>query len=372
MRNRIILATVILCAILSVRYSSGPASVVGQGYTGAPGETGTLCGTCHSDGSYGVPIALLEIVDGMGSNVTSYVGGETYQISLTALPGVGTPAGHGFQLTVLDAANADVADFSNPSSNAKISIAFAVAGGRTYAEHTSASVSNIFTFDWTAPSVGTGSLTFYYNVNLVNATGGLDGDSGGPGYTTSISETTLPINLISFSAISAENYIDINWATASEVNNEGFYIEKINNQNVWESIGFVDGMGTNLTKTEYTFTDKNVLPNKNYFYRLKQIDFDGRFEHTKTVSAKINGKRSIGEFYPNPANEFTSINLLLNNEENIAVDIFNILGKRVYSESFQAYKGESLELNILDLKPGNFVARISIGNDTFVRKLIKI
>ena len=189
MKNKIILLTLIFATIVSLQYSSGPASVNGQGYTGAPGESGTLCSNCHTGGAYGTPSATLAITDAMGTTVTSYTAGDTYQISLTAVPVSGTPGGYGFQLTVLDVNDGDVANFTNPSTNAKISIASAVAGGRTYAEHNSASVSSTFTFDWEAPIGGTGDLTFYYNVNLVDATGGTNNDNGGAGFSSSMNES---------------------------------------------------------------------------------------------------------------------------------------------------------------------------------------
>lgn len=196
MKKKFVLFCLILTTFISLHYSSGPASVVGQAYTGAPGESGTLCSSCHSAGSFGTPSATLSITDGMGMPVTDYTAGEVYQISLTAMEGSGSPSGYGFQLTVLDGSNNDVANFSNPSSNAKISTAASVAGGRTYAEHNATSVSNVFTFDWTAPVGGTGDLTFYYNVNVVNGNGGTSGDSGGSGFSSSISESMPTVKVV--------------------------------------------------------------------------------------------------------------------------------------------------------------------------------
>ncbi len=196
MKNKFVLIALVLATIFSLKYSSGPASIVGQGYTGAPGESGTLCGDCHSGGAFGSPTASLVVTDSGGGVVTSYTAGETYQISLTAIAGSGSPAGYGFQLTVLDGSDNDVADFSNPSGNAKISTAASVAGGRTYAEHNATSATGTFTFDWVAPVGGTGDLTFYYNVNLVDGTGGTSADNGGLGYSTAMGEAMPTVKVI--------------------------------------------------------------------------------------------------------------------------------------------------------------------------------
>ena len=196
MKKPSILLILIITVLVSLQYSSGPASVVGHGYTGAPGENGTVCGSCHNGGAFGTPSAILTLFDEFGIQVTSYVPGGTYQVSLTANGSTGSPVGYGFQLTVLDGNNADVANFSNPSSNAKISSATNVAGGRTYAEHNSTSATNTFTFDWVAPNSSTGDLVFYYNVNLVNGTGGTSGDNGGPGFSMAINES-IPLVKVS-------------------------------------------------------------------------------------------------------------------------------------------------------------------------------
>ena len=196
MKKNFVLFALILSVFISLKYSSGPASLVGQGYTGAPGESGTLCFSCHSAGAFGTPTTTLTITDSGGGAVTDYTAGETYQISLTAIAGSGSPSGYGFQLTVLDGANNDVSNFSNPSANAKISTATFIAGGRIYAEHNGTSATNTFTFDWVAPSGGTGDLTFYYNVNVVNGNGGTSGDSGGSGFSTAMSESMPLVKVI--------------------------------------------------------------------------------------------------------------------------------------------------------------------------------
>ncbi len=217
MKKQYVLFAVIITTIISLNYSSGPASFVGQGYTGAPGESGTVCGNCHNSGTFGAPTTDLVITDVMGSVVTDYIAGESYQVSLTAVAGSGTPSGYGFQLTVLDGADNDVATFSNPSSNAKISTAANVAGGRTYAEHTSAFASNIFTFDWVAPSGGTGDLTFYYNVNLVNGNGGTSGDNGGPGFSSTMSESIPTVKVIGLLDINNEYQLPMVDGTVNQV-----------------------------------------------------------------------------------------------------------------------------------------------------------
>jgi hypothetical protein len=263
MKKITVLVALVVTVLISIHYSSGPASEVGQAYTGAPGESGTLCSSCHTGGSFGPVSAILSITDGMGTEVTSYIGGETYQISLTAVPGSGSPVGYGFQLTVLDGSNVDVANFSNPSSNAKISNAFAVAGGRTYAEHSSTSVSNVFTFDWVAPSDETGDLIFYYNVNLVNGTGGINGDNGGSGFSTSMTEYELPIVKV-IGALEINNAFT--FPTEDGTANQVLTTDGAGNVTWMDNAAFTGG-----STTSQSFA-KGVNQNQNAKQQKKEID----------------------------------------------------------------------------------------------------
>jgi hypothetical protein len=215
MKKKLILFVIILCGIFSLNNGSGPASFAGQGYTGAPGETGSVCSSCHTTGAFGTTTSTLSITKG-GIPVIEYEGGVTYQISVTAIEGMGVPSGYGFQLTVLDANENDMAVFSNPSTNAKISTAINVAGGRTYAEHNGPSSTSTFTFDWVAPAILAGDLTFYYAVNVVNLNGNTGGDNGSNGFST-IVESVPAVKVISAIQMNDEYTLPVLDGTANQV-----------------------------------------------------------------------------------------------------------------------------------------------------------
>jgi hypothetical protein len=121
--------------------------------------------------------------------------------------------------------------------------------------------------------------------------------------------TTVPVELILFNA-NADNFnVALNWITATETNNAGFEIQKSNiiNQN-FQEIGFVKGNGTTTEKNQYSFIDKNLKPGK-YYYRLKQIDYDGSFKYSKEVEVSIESPKefALKQNYPNPFNPTTKI-----------------------------------------------------------------
>jgi hypothetical protein len=93
----------------------------------------------------------------------------------------------------------------------------------------------------------------------------------------------LPIELLYFKGVSSENHNHITWSTASEHNNNYFEIEKTKDGVVFYSIIKMDGSGNSQTKIDYEFDDYNIDNNISY-YRLKQVDFDGKFRYSDIIS----------------------------------------------------------------------------------------
>ncbi len=161
--------------------SGGRANAGDDGNTGAPGEGGIVCASCHNGGSYGAISEILEVRDAGGAIVTDYTPGDTYTVTLTLAAATGTPGGYGFQMTALDFQNNNVGTWQNLGANVQEAPAANV-GGRIYVEHGGGtSASNVFTMEWVAPAASAGEVTFYYIGNLVNGTGGTDSDVGGSG-----------------------------------------------------------------------------------------------------------------------------------------------------------------------------------------------
>jgi len=84
----------------------------------------------------------------------------------------------------------------------------------------------------------------------------------------------IPVELIYFEGLARKKAIDLFWATASEQNNKGFFIERriLGEQSDWSSIGFIKGYGNSSVIREYNFTDRDVINGKTYQYVLRQVD----------------------------------------------------------------------------------------------------
>ncbi len=166
--------------------------------------------------------------------------------------------------------------------------------------------------------------------------------------------TFVPVELTSFYAKLADNKILLKWATASELNNYGFEIErKDGGTEKWDKIGFVNGKGSSGELSNYSFNDKSPLAGKSY-YRLKQIDFDGSYKYSEVVSVEYKGVASyeLSQNYPNPFNPSTVINYSIAKPGFVSLKIYNILGVEVAElvNEYQESGTHSFEFSTQKLK----------------------
>jgi hypothetical protein len=164
-----------------------------------------------------------------------------------------------------------------------------------------------------------------------NGTGSKTTYSGSTLTSMFIDNSILPVELTSFSGRYVNKNICLYWATATEVSNYGFDIERSIDNALWQKIGFVKGCGNCNSPRGYTFTDMTAAGNK-YIYRLKQIDSDGKYQYSNIIEVKnIVNKNDITLYqnYPNPFNPVTFIGFSLPSEAFVVVKIFNSLGAEV-------------------------------------------
>ncbi|TDB64070.1 T9SS type A sorting domain-containing protein [Arundinibacter roseus] len=117
----------------------------------------------------------------------------------------------------------------------------------------------------------------------------------------------LPVKLVSFTGGAGPESVLLRWETAEEVSNAGFEIQQSANAKSWERIGFVKGNETTTERKAYSFEDVQPLNGINY-YRLKQLDLDGKFALSKAIAIRFDGKNAF-LIYPNPTENSLQIRL---------------------------------------------------------------
>jgi len=184
----------------------------------------------------------------------------------------------------------------------------------------------------------------------------------------------IPVELISFIALVDLNNVTLTWSTATETNNRGFEIERKSADYNWEKIGFVNGNGTTTNISSYSYQDRNTVSGK-YYYRLKQLDYDGSFSYSNEIEVDVNQlptEFALHQNYPNPFNPVTTISYQLSAASNISLQLFDVLGNEVatlVNEPKEAgvYK---VEFDASKLSSGVYFYKLQAGEFSFVKKLI--
>ena len=174
---------------------------------------------------------------------------------------------------------------------------------------------------------------------------------------------TAPVKLIGFAGRLINETAVLNWATAEEINNKEFIIERSADGANWQAIDVVAGHGNSNTILSYKYTDYTPLASLSY-YRLKQVDLDGKYEYTKIVAVEKTTTHHIN-LMPNPFDD--AITITSDTDGKVNVQIYDMLGKIVYSTTSTT----SLFTIHPELPAGTYV--VSVQTDTFVdqQKMIK-
>jgi hypothetical protein len=198
--------------------------------------------------------------------------------------------------------------------------------------------------------------------------------------TAYIAEGYVPVELTSFAADINGNNVQLNWKTASEINNRGFEVERkiigrrdnSRSNSHWEKIGYVAGFGTTIEPRSYIFTDNRVIPGK-YWYRLRQIDYDGSYEYSNQIEVEVTApyKFSLEQNYPNPFNPVTTIKYSIGKTQFVTLKVYDVLGNETAILVNEEKPSGTYEV-IFDgknLSSGIYFYRLSAGSFNLIRKM---
>jgi hypothetical protein len=188
-----------------------------------------------------------------------------------------------------------------------------------------------------------------------------------------VTYTHLPVELISFSG----NYIDeqkilLEWETASETNNDYFNVERSIDAVNYTKAGKVNGSGNSSHTLHYTFTDFEFHDVNNTYYRLKQIDFDGK-EHLSKTIAVTKKKRDLEflGYMSEPMNQMIKVYVNSNSDKVAECLLTDVPGKIVFRKTVHINKGmNEVRIENLSLKNGLYFLRINDGTTENSAKLI--
>ncbi|MEQ8237781.1 MAG: lamin tail domain-containing protein [Cyclobacteriaceae bacterium] len=206
-----------------------------------------------------------------------------------------------------------------------------------------------------------GSLGYESNDNTTDPSAytSTTGDVGSPLLGNHVA---LPIILASFNGWASDNIARLEWQTFSELNNERFDIEKSLNGNHFTLVGSLAGNGTSETIITYNFEDFHFY--QSAFYRLKQVDFDGKAEYHPSIFIEKNEKSEIAIF-PNPIKADV---ILKCPAASFQLSVINSIGQLILDQNTTKLKAEEA---ILKLKPGLYILRIYSDDLDYTTTLIR-
>lgn len=188
----------------------------------------------------------------------------------------------------------------------------------------------------------------------------------------------LPVDWLSVEATGRKQDVLVTWQTAAEANNAGFKVQRSLDGRTFKTIGFVAGNGDTETVSSYEYIDRDVNTGPLYYYRLEQIDEDGKTDFSAIRTARISGSSiadwQVGLPAPNPINAATTIQVYAPTDSMADFEIFDQSGRRIKTGRYNLIGGRDNRLPVGDLPgmPGGFYSwRFRSGKTEFSRKLVK-
>jgi len=184
----------------------------------------------------------------------------------------------------------------------------------------------------------------------------------------------IPVELTSFTgSVNHQGEVILNWSTATEVNNQLFEIERKTETTEFVTIGYVNGYGTTTDPQEYSYIDENIETGI-YFYRLKQIDFQGTYEYSDVIELDVKGPShfALGQNYPNPFNPSTQIEFRIPETGNVKLAVYNLVGEEVaLLVNGQVEAGvHEVTFNASNLPSGAYFYKLQSGSKVEVKKML--
>ncbi len=218
-------------------------------------------------------------------------------------------------------------------------------------------------------SAGNGIMGTMFSTAAQNSFGIFTGTDG--------NNNPLPVTLTRFIAFANQGDVILNWNTASEKNNRGFYVERSIDGSQFEAIGFVRGNGNSEKLNSYQFVDPSAFNNtgsNELYYRLRQVDNDG----TESVSdmRNVNQQSEMSSdvvAYPNPFESKISLNIAHSDKGNVSIEVMNLNGQKLFNLSKDVSLGnQDITIHEMESLPaGIYFVQVKSSTLNKVIKVIK-
>jgi hypothetical protein len=196
------------------------------------------------------------------------------------------------------------------------------------------------------------------------------------------SGTPLPVELQELTVQQRDQRARLQWTTASETNNAGFYVQtqplsadSTTTASAWTDLGFVEGNGTTDAPQSYRF-ETGEMQYGTHAFRLRQVDTDGTETTTDpvTVDVQLDRAYAVEAPYPNPSNGQATLPVTVRESQRVRVILYDILGRRiatVHDEEIRGQDTQAIQLDTGRLASGTYFVRVQ-GDDFLTTERVTV
>jgi hypothetical protein len=222
---------------------------------------------------------------------------------------------------------------------------------------------------WYVNVIGAGDLTDYsnmfYGVETLPPT-----NSGGaaPSFVGLQPFSVVPVNYLGFTATRNNNSALLNWQVANEgTNTDRYEIEISGNGIEFEKTATLPALNNGRQGNNYSFTKENISAVRNsgvIYFRIKQIDIDGKFVYSPIRSVRLDGKSFSAGAFPNPVRSSTKLTIDLLEASPLIITVTDAAGKQLLNFQYQGMKGPNFrDIDMSKLSSGSYIIKIQAGTE---------
>jgi len=212
------------------------------------------------------------------------------------------------------------------------------------------------------------------------------------GFPISSADVSLPVELGSWTATSTDGAVELDWMTESEIENQGFIIERASTSSSteWEEIAsFIShpelmGQGSTTQRSLYSFTDNDVQVGETYSYRLADVDYVSNITYHDDVSLTVRDtdesqlpeSMNLNDAYPNPFNPLVNLGFKLENSANLELSIYDVQGRLVktiaqgiHNSGNYTFQWDGMSTQGLPQSSGVYLVRLTSNSDQQIQRI---
>ena len=213
-------------------------------------------------------------------------------------------------------------------------------------------------------------LRFYLNGVPFKVWGWLIDNGSGTG-------SIMPVEMLSFSGKNSDGKTFLNWTTASEKNNDYFSIECSEDAQSWREIGIVKGAGNSSIDINYRFADEfagNRLQSQTIYYRLRQNDFDGKFDYYGPIAVSLSPEDSWKLIVQNIfQNGILNAELISKDDADALLEITDLQGRILKKETVVISKGKTdINIETSGISSGAYIMKIYNEKNFVLNRFMKL